>query len=66
MNFFLSHPVSGVCDCHHVRLRVARLNEAHKIEAVVGSAQGFLPQSVIDALNGNYRTDGIMLKQASE
>jgi len=35
-------------------------------KAVVGSAQGFLPQSVIDALNGNYRTDGIMLKQASE
>lgn len=37
-----------------------------KSKAVVGSAQGFIPQSVVDALNSNYRTDGILLKQASE
>ena len=35
-------------------------------KAVVGTAQGFIPQSVVDALNSNYRTDGIMLKQASK
>ncbi|TMP09377.1 hypothetical protein CWC11_04130 [Pseudoalteromonas sp. S3178] len=35
-------------------------------KAVVGSAQGFIPQSVVDALNSSYRTDGIMLKQASK
>ncbi|WP_404338775.1 FlgO family outer membrane protein [Pseudoalteromonas mariniglutinosa] len=35
-------------------------------KAVVGSAQGFIPQSVVDALDSNYRTDGIMLKQTSE
>lgn len=37
-----------------------------KSKAVVGTAQGFIPQSVVDALNSNYRTDGIMLKQASK
>ncbi len=37
-----------------------------KSKAVVGSAQGFIPQSVVDALNSSYRTDGIMLKQASK
>lgn len=37
-----------------------------KSKAVVGSAQGFIPQSVVDALNSSYRTDGIMLKQADE
>lgn len=35
-------------------------------KAVVGSAQGFIPQSVVDALDSSYRTDGIMLKQANE
>jgi len=35
-------------------------------KAVVGTAQGFIPQSVVDALNSSYRTDGIMLKQASK
>ncbi|MCC9662429.1 hypothetical protein LPA49_17940 [Pseudoalteromonas sp. MB41] len=35
-------------------------------KAVVGSAQGFIPQSVVDALDSSNRTDGIMLKQASE
>lgn len=35
-------------------------------KAVVGTAQGFIPQSVVDALNSSYRTDGIMLKQANE
>lgn len=35
-------------------------------KAVVGTAQGFIPQSVVDALNSNYRNDGIMLKQASK
>ncbi|HEA16862.1 MAG TPA: hypothetical protein ENH88_10540 [Pseudoalteromonas prydzensis] len=35
-------------------------------KAVVGSAQGFIPQSVIDALDSSYRTDGVMLKQASK
>ncbi|GAA59634.1 hypothetical protein P20652_1497 [Pseudoalteromonas sp. BSi20652] len=37
-----------------------------KSKAVVGTAQGFIPQSVVDGLNGNSRTDGIMLKQADE
>ncbi len=35
-------------------------------KAVVGSAQGFIPQSVIDALDSTNRRDGIILKQASE
>jgi len=35
-------------------------------KAVVGSAQGFIPQSVVDALDSTNRSDGIMLKQASE
>lgn len=35
-------------------------------KAVVGSAQGFIPQSVVDALDSSYRTDGVMLKQANE
>ena len=35
-------------------------------KAVVGSAQGFIPQSVVDALDSSYRTDGVMLKQASK
>jgi TolB-like protein len=35
-------------------------------KAVVGSAQGFIPQSVVDGLQSSYRTDGIMLKQASK
>ncbi len=35
-------------------------------KAVVGSAQGFIPQSVVDALVSTNRSDGIMLKQASE
>jgi len=35
-----------------------------KSKAVVGTAQGFIPQSVVDALEDSYRTDGISLKQA--
>ena len=35
-------------------------------KAVVGSAQGFIPQSVVDALDSTNRSDGIILKQASE
>ena len=35
-------------------------------KAVVGSAQGFIPQSVVDALNSSNSADGIMLKQASK
>ncbi|MGS0496086.1 FlgO family outer membrane protein [Pseudoalteromonas mariniglutinosa] len=35
-------------------------------KAVVGSAQGFIPQSVVDALDSSYRTDGVMLKQVSK
>jgi TolB-like protein len=35
-------------------------------KAVVGTAQGFIPQSVVDGLNSSYRTDGIILKQASK
>jgi len=35
-------------------------------KAVVGSAQGFIPQSVIDALNSSNSADGIMLKQVSK
>ena len=35
-------------------------------KAVVGSAQGFIPQSVIDALNSSNSADGVMLKQASK
>nr|WP_193987649.1 FlgO family outer membrane protein [Lelliottia steviae] len=35
-------------------------------KAVVGSAQGFIPQSVVDALDSTNRSDGIMLKQESE
>jgi len=35
-------------------------------KAVVGSAQGFIPQSVIDALNSSNTADGVMLKQASK
>ncbi|MCO6354931.1 hypothetical protein GBO14_09405 [Pseudoalteromonas shioyasakiensis] len=35
-------------------------------KAVVGSAQGFIPQSVVDALDSTNRSDGITLKQASE
>lgn len=34
-------------------------------KAVVGSAQGFIPQAVVDALGSSYRTDGIMMKKAS-
>ncbi|RJE77312.1 hypothetical protein BGP78_08845 [Pseudoalteromonas sp. MSK9-3] len=33
-------------------------------KAVVGSAQGFIPQTVVDALGSSYRTDGIMMKKA--
>jgi TolB-like protein len=35
-------------------------------KAVVGTAQGFIPQTVVDALNSSYRTDGILLKQANK
>ncbi|MEM5549589.1 FlgO family outer membrane protein [Pseudoalteromonas neustonica] len=35
-------------------------------KAVVGSAQGFIPQSVVDALDSSYRTDGVMLKQVNK
>lgn len=35
-------------------------------KAVVGSAQGFIPQPVIDALNSSRSKDGLMLKQASK
>lgn len=35
-------------------------------KAIVGSAQGFIPQSVIDALSSSNSSDGIMLKQASK
>lgn len=36
-----------------------------KSKAVVGSAQGFIPQSVVDALHGEGQHDGVMLKQAA-
>lgn len=35
-------------------------------KAVVGSAQGFIPQSVIDSIKSSNSTDGVMLKQVSE
>lgn len=35
-------------------------------KAIVGSAQGFIPQSVVDSLDSSYSTDGVMLKKASE
>lgn len=34
-------------------------------KAVVGSAQGLIPQPVLDALGSSERTDGIMLKSSS-
>ena len=37
-----------------------------KSKAVVGSAQGFIPESVIEALNSSNNIDGVMLKQASK
>ncbi|MBQ4831894.1 hypothetical protein J8L70_01435 [Pseudoalteromonas sp. MMG010] len=45
-----------------VNARIVGLNS----KAVVGSAQGFIPQSVVDALDNSYRTDGVLLKQASK
>ncbi len=36
-----------------------------KTKAVVGTAQGFIPQSVVDALHTDGQHDGVMLKQAS-
>jgi TolB-like protein len=44
-----------------VNARIVGINS----KAVVGSAQGFIPQSVVDALGNSYRTDGILLKKAS-
>jgi TolB-like protein len=34
-------------------------------KAVVGSAQGLIPQAVLDALGSSERTDGIMLKSSA-
>ncbi|NOU50752.1 hypothetical protein HG263_09430 [Pseudoalteromonas sp. JBTF-M23] len=44
-----------------VNARIVGINS----KAVVGSAQGFIPQSVVDALGNSYRTDGILMKKAS-
>lgn len=44
-----------------VNARIVGINS----KAVVGSAQGFIPQQVVDALGNSYRTDGILLKKTS-
>jgi TolB-like protein len=44
-----------------VNARIVGINS----KAVVGSAQGFIPQPVVDALGNSYRTDGILMKEAS-
>jgi len=37
-----------------------------KSKSVVGSAQGFIPQYIVDSLEGSNHNDGIELKQVSE
>ncbi len=61
-----NYVLAGTLVNHHggvlVNARIIGLTS----KAVVGSAQGFIPQSVVDSLDSSYSTDGVMLKKASE